>query len=118
MIKLWAFLNTDIQNLNWNKTAEATKTGTDAAKAVFDLAKTVKEQQPKVETLKPYIGQISSLLDVLNAPFAQIVKDAIPFAPLAITILKLVCDYTQKEPSLEQCVALVSHTNLNGVGGR
>ena len=108
MIKLWAFLNTDIQNLNWNKTAEVTKTGTDAAKAVFDLAKTVKEQQPKVETLKPYIGQISSLLDVLNAPFAQIVRDAIPFAPLAITILKLVCDYTRKEPSLEQCVALVS----------
>ena len=108
MIKLWAFLNTDIQNLNWNKTAEVTKTGTDAAKAVFDLAKTVKEQQPKVETLKPYIGQISSLLDVLNAPLAQIAKDAIPFAPLAITILKLVCDYTHKEPSLEQCVALVS----------
>ncbi|MBW4691722.1 MAG: pentapeptide repeat-containing protein [Lyngbya sp. HA4199-MV5] len=108
LTKLWAFLNTDIQDLNWKQTAEVTKTGTDAAKAVFDLAKTVKEQQPKVETLKPYIGQISSLLDVLNAPFAQIVKDTIPFAPLAITILKLVCDYTHKEPSLEQCVALVS----------
>ncbi len=108
LTKLWAFLNTDIQDLQWKQTAEITKTGTDAAKAVFDLAKTVKEQQPKVETLKPYIGQISSLLDVLNAPFAQIVKDTIPFAPLAITILKLVCDYTHKEPSLEQCVALVS----------
>ena len=108
LTKLWAFLNTDIQDLHWKQTAEITKTGTDAAKAVFDLAKTVKEQQPKVETLKPYIGQISSLLDVLNAPFAQIVKDTIPFAPLAITILKLVCDYTHKEPSLEQCVALVS----------
>jgi hypothetical protein len=108
LTKLWAFLNTDVQDLNWKQTAEITKTGTDAAKAVFDLAKTVKEQQPKVETLKPYIGQISSLLDVLNAPFAQIVKDAIPFAPLAVTILKLVCDHTQKEPSLEQCVALVS----------
>ena len=108
LTKLWAFLNTDIQDLNLKQTAEITKTGTDAAKAVFDLAKTLKEQQPKVETLKPYIGQISSLLDVLNAPFAQIVKDAIPFAPLAITILKLVCDYTHREPSLEQCVALVS----------
>jgi hypothetical protein len=108
LTKLWAFLNTDIQDLHWKQAGEVTKTGTDAAKAVFDLAKTVKEQQPKVETLKPYIGQISSLLDVLNAPFAQIVKDAIPFAPLAITILKLVCDYTHKEPSLEQCVALVS----------
>ena len=106
--KLWVFLNTDIQDLNWQQTAEITKTGTDAAKAVFDLAKTIKEQQLKVVTLKPYIGQISSLLDVLNAPFAQIVKDAIPFAPLAITILKLVGDYTHKEPTLEQCVALVS----------
>jgi hypothetical protein len=108
LTKLWAFLNTDLRDLNWNQTAEITKTGADAAKAVFDLAKTVKEQQPNVTTLKPYIGQISSLMDVLNAPFAQIVKDAIPFAPLAITVLKLVCDYTQKEPSLEQCVALVS----------
>ncbi|MCY7392728.1 MAG: hypothetical protein LH647_14965, partial [Leptolyngbyaceae cyanobacterium CAN_BIN12] len=108
LTKLWAFLNTDIQDLHWKQTAEITKTGTDAAKAVFDLAKTVKEQQPKVETLKPYIEQISSLLDVLNAPFAQIVKDTIPFAPLAITVLKLVCDYTHKEPGLEQCVALVS----------
>ncbi|XGV99557.1 MAG: NACHT domain-containing NTPase [Leptolyngbya sp. BL-A-14] len=108
LTKLWTFLNTDIQDLNWKQAGEMTKTGTDAAKAVFDLAKTVKEQQPKVETLKPYIGQISSLLDVLNAPFGQIVKDTIPFAPLAITILKLVCDVTHKEPSLEQCVALVS----------
>jgi uncharacterized protein YjbI with pentapeptide repeats len=108
LTKLWAFLNTDIQDLNWKQAGEVTKTGTDAAKAVFDLAKTVKEQQPKVETLKPYIGQISSLLDVLNAPFAQIVKDTLPFAPLVITILKLVCDVTHKEPSLEQCVALVS----------
>ncbi|MBW4582215.1 MAG: pentapeptide repeat-containing protein [Tildeniella nuda ZEHNDER 1965/U140] len=108
LTKLWAFLNTDIQDLNWKQAGEMTKTGTDAAKAVFDLAKTVKEQQPKVETLKPYIGQISSLLDVLNAPFAQIVKDTIPFAPLAITVLKLVCDVTHQEPSLEQCVALVS----------
>jgi hypothetical protein len=108
LTKLWAFLNTDLQDLNWSQTAEIAKTGADAAKAVFDLAKTVKEQQPKVATLQPYIGQISSLLDVLNAPFAQIVKDAIPFAPLAITVLKLVCDYTQKPPSLAQCVALVS----------
>ena len=45
---------------------------------------------------------------MLNAPFAQIVKDTIPFAPIAIAILNLVCDYTHKEPSLEQCVALVS----------
>ncbi|UBF23942.1 hypothetical protein K9N68_19560 [Kovacikia minuta CCNUW1] len=92
LTRIWVFLNTDIQDLNWKQTAEITKTGTDAAKAVFDLAKTLKKQQPQVETLKPYIGQISSLLDVLNAPFAQIVKDAIPFAPLAITILKPVCD--------------------------
>jgi uncharacterized protein YjbI with pentapeptide repeats len=108
LTKLWTFLNTDLQDLKLSQAVEIIKTGTDAAKAVFDLAKTVKEQQPKVETLKPYIGEISSLLDVLNAPFAQIVKDAIPFAPLAITVLKLVCDYTHKEPSLEQCVALVS----------
>jgi hypothetical protein len=84
LTKLWTFLNTDLQDLKLSQAVEIIKTGTDAAKAVLDLAKTLNEQQPKVETLKPYIGEISSLLDVLNAPFAQIVKDAIPFAPLAI----------------------------------
>jgi hypothetical protein len=60
-----------------------------------------------VEAIKPYAEKISSLLDVLNSPIAQLVKDAIPFAPIAVTILSLISDATKKSPTLEQCVALV-----------
>jgi KaiC/GvpD/RAD55 family RecA-like ATPase len=109
-LKLWKFLTTDIREWNWGQGVEVTKTGAEAAKAVFDLAKIVNEQKAKVQvqTLKPYVEQISSLLDVFNNPLAQIAKETIPFAPVAITILKLIFDITKKEPSLEQCVALVS----------
>ncbi|MEB3177753.1 MAG: pentapeptide repeat-containing protein [Nostocaceae cyanobacterium] len=106
--KLWKFLNTDIRELNWGQGVEVTKTGAEAAKAVFDLAKAVNEQKSKVQDFKPYVQEISSLLDVLNAPLGQIAGAVIPFAPVAITILKLIIDVTKKEPSLEKSVALVS----------
>ncbi|NEU76460.1 NACHT domain-containing protein [Hassallia byssoidea VB512170] len=98
----------NIQGLNWAQGAEVTKTGAEAAKAVFDLAKAINEQKPKAEDLKPYIAQISSLLDVINAPLGQIAGSVIPFAPIAITTLKLIVDATKKEPSPESCVILVS----------
>jgi hypothetical protein len=40
----------------------------------------------------------------LNSPWAQVVKEAIPFAPLAITILK----HLKREPSLEECIVMVA----------
>jgi uncharacterized protein YjbI with pentapeptide repeats len=98
----------NIQELNWAQGAEVTKTGAEAAKVVFDLAKVINDQKPKAEDLKRYIGQISSLLDVINAPLGQIAGSVIPFAPIAITTLKLIVDATKKEPSLESCVILVS----------
>ncbi|MBH8566944.1 pentapeptide repeat-containing protein [Nostoc sp. CENA67] len=107
MTKLWKFLR-NIQELNWTQNVEVTKTGTEAAKAVFDLAKAVKEQKPNLQDFKPYVEQISSLLDIFNSPLGQITKEAIPFASIAITILKLIFDATKKEPSLESCVILVS----------
>ncbi|MFN6441140.1 MAG: pentapeptide repeat-containing protein [Nostoc sp. DedSLP01] len=107
MTKLWKFLR-NIQELNWGQGVEVIKTGAEAAKAVFDLAKAIKEQKPNVQNLKPYVEQISSLLDVFNSPLGQMTKEVIPFAPLAITILKFIVDATNKEPSLENCVLLVS----------
>ncbi|MBW4567110.1 MAG: pentapeptide repeat-containing protein [Tolypothrix carrinoi HA7290-LM1] len=98
----------NIQGLNWAQGAEVTKTGAEAAKVVFDLAKAINEQKSKAEDLKPYIAQISSLLDVINAPLGQIAGSVIPFAPIAITTLKLIADATKKEPSPESCVILVS----------
>ncbi len=61
-IRIWKFLTTDIRDLNWGRGEQAVKTGSDAAKAVLDLAKAAHEQK----TLNPYVEQISSLLDVLN----------------------------------------------------
>jgi uncharacterized protein YjbI with pentapeptide repeats len=107
-MKLWKFLTTDIRELNWGKTEEATKTGAEAAKAVFELAKTLQEKGSKAQNLQPYVVQISSLLDVLNDPLAQIAGSLIPFAPIAITVIKLIAEVTKQEPSIEQCVALVS----------
>ncbi|MEH1941809.1 MAG: pentapeptide repeat-containing protein [Nostoc sp.] len=107
MTKLWKFLR-NIQDLNWGQGVEVTKTGAEAAKAVLDLAKAIKEQKPNVQNFKPYVEQISSLLDVFNSPLGQITKEVIPFAPIAITILKFIIDATNKEPSLESCVLLVS----------
>ncbi|RCJ33565.1 hypothetical protein A6770_18080 [Nostoc minutum NIES-26] len=105
--KLWNFW-TNIEGLNWKQSAEVTETGAKAAKAVFDLAKAVQTQKHNVQNLKPYVEQISSLLDVFNTPLGQIIKEVIPFAPIAITIIKLISDATKKEPSLEICVLLVS----------
>ncbi len=107
MTKLWKFLQ-NIQDLNWTQGVEVTKTGAEAAKALLDLAKAIKEQKPNVQNFKPYLEEISSLLDVFNSPLGQITKEVIPFAPIAITILKFIIDATNKEPSLENCVLLVS----------
>lgn len=107
-LSIWKILTTDIRELNWGQSVEVTKSGAEAAKAVFDLAKALHEQAPNTQTLKPYVEQFSSLLDVLNAPLGQVAGAVIPFAPIAITILKLIADATKKEPSLEQCTALVS----------
>lgn len=107
-MKLWKFLTTDIRELNWKQAEEVTKTGTEAAKAVFDLGKALKEQGNKAEVLKEYAGQISSLLDVLNSPLGQVVKETIPFASITITAIKLITEATKREPTLEECMVLVS----------
>jgi NACHT domain len=110
-IRIWRFLTTDVRELNLAPLAELTKTGAEAAKAVMDLAKIVNEKKSDLAGLKPYlteISQIASLLDVLNHPIAQVAKETIPFAPIAVTMLKLICDVTKREPTLEQAVALVS----------
>ena len=44
---------------------------------------------------------LSETLDVLNSPLGQMTGEVIPFAPLAITILKFIIDATKKELSLE-----------------
>jgi Pentapeptide repeats (8 copies)/NACHT domain len=87
---------------------ELVKTGAESTKAVFDLAKAIKESKPTLTELQPYLGQISSLLDVLNSPWGQVIKEAIPFASLAMTLLSLGCEQLKPDPTLEECVVLVT----------
>jgi hypothetical protein len=44
----------------------------------------------------------------LNSPWAQVIKEGIPFAPLAMTLLSLGCEQLNQDPSLESCVVLVT----------
>ena len=97
---LCKLLTTNVQDLNWGQGVEVVKTGSEAAKAVLDLAKAVNEQKSKLSDLKPYVEQISSLLDVLNSPLGQVAGAVIPFAPIALTMIKLIIDQTQKELNL------------------
>jgi hypothetical protein len=87
---------------------ELVKTGAESTKAVFDLAKAIKENKPTLTELQPYLGQISSLLDVLNSPWGQVIKEGIPFASLAMTLLSLGCEQLKSDPTLEECVVLVT----------
>ncbi|MCT7961281.1 pentapeptide repeat-containing protein [Laspinema sp. D1] len=107
-IKLWKFLKTDIRELNWGETLEDVKTGSEAGKAFFDLAKVIQEQGSNLETLKPYLDPLSSLLDALNSPLGELAGAVIPLAPIPIALLKIIAKATKKEPTLVQSVALVS----------
>ncbi len=90
------------------ESTELVKTGGESAKAVFELGKAIKENKDTLAELQPYLGQISSLLDVLNSPWAQVVQQGIPFASLAMTLLSLGCEQLKQDPSLEECVVLVT----------
>jgi NACHT domain len=84
------------------------KTGAESTKAMFELGKAIKENKGTLAELQPYLKEISSLLDVLNSPWGQVLKEGIPFASLAMTLLSLGCELLKQEPTLEECVILVT----------
>ena len=95
-------LKTEIQ-IEWNETIQG---GVEASKQVLELAKAFKENKNASE-LAPLIGNISSLLDVLNSPLAQVAGAALPFIPIATGILTFIIEKTEKEPTLAISVGLV-----------
>jgi len=50
----------------------------------------------------------SSLLDVLCSPLAQVIGAGLPFVPMGIALLKLYRQKSQGQPTLEDCVFIVS----------
>ena len=103
--RLWQFLTTDIREL---VSAETVTEGVDAATAVFDLASVLQEEGTNIEQLAPLVGRISTLLDVLNSPLVQVAGAALPFVSIGVKLLGFYLEKTKKQPTLEQCVALVS----------
>jgi len=103
--RLWRFLNTDIEDLF---SAESVTEGVEAAGKVFELAKVVQEKGSNVEQLAPFVGKISTLLDVLNSPLGEIVAAGLPFVSLGAKLLAFFLEKTKKQPTLEECIAIVS----------
>jgi uncharacterized protein YjbI with pentapeptide repeats len=87
---------------------EVVKTGAESVKTSIEVVKAIQEKKGSLKEIQPYLGQISSLLDVLSSPWAQVVKEAIPFAPLAMTVLNLTCEHLKRESSLEECIVVAA----------
>ena len=45
---------------------------------------------------------------MLNSPLAQVVGSALPFVPIATSLLKIYTDSTKAEPTLEKSIALIT----------
>jgi hypothetical protein len=81
---------------------------TEFTKTISESGKAVQENRCSLRELQPYIGQLSSVLDALNSPLVQVPKEAIPFAPLVMTLLQLAVGKLNRELSLEECIVFVT----------
>ncbi|MBD2596774.1 pentapeptide repeat-containing protein [Nostoc spongiaeforme FACHB-130] len=87
---------------------ESLNTTIDTSKTFLDAAKTLQENGANLEVLKPLLQNSSSLLDVLCSPLAQVIGAGLPFVPMGIALLKLCRQNSQEQPTLEDCVFIVS----------
>ncbi|MEG4114472.1 MULTISPECIES: pentapeptide repeat-containing protein [unclassified Microcoleus] len=94
--RIWKFLNTDIKELC---SAEAAEGIGEAGKTAAELAKMFKEQG---------LDNSNLLLEVLNSPLAQVVGTGLPFIGMAAKMLAFFIEKTQQQPTLAECIFLVS----------
>ena len=94
--RIWKFLNTDLKELC---SAEAAEGIGEAGKTAAEVAKMFKEQGLENSNL---------LLEVLNSPLAQVVGTGLPFVGIAAKLLALFIEKTQQQPTLAECIFLVS----------
>ncbi|MBU7583657.1 MAG: NACHT domain-containing protein [Nostoc sp. TH1S01] len=87
---------------------ESLNTTIDTSKTFLDAAKTLQENGESLELLKPLLQHSSSLLDVLCSPLAQVIGAGLPFVPMGIALLKLYRQSSQEQPTLADCVFIVS----------
>jgi len=94
--RIWKFLNTDIKELC---SADAAEGIGEAGKTAAELAKMFKEQG---------LDNSNLLLEVLNSPLAQVVGTGLPFVGIAAKLLAFFIEKTQQQPTLAECIFLVS----------
>ncbi|MEG4067297.1 pentapeptide repeat-containing protein [Microcoleus sp. Pol11C2] len=94
--RIWKFLTTDIKELC---SAEAAEGIGEAGKTAAELAKMFKEQG---------LDNSNLLLEVLNSPLAQVVGTGLPFVGMAAKMLAFFIEKTQQQPTLAECIFLVS----------
>jgi hypothetical protein len=90
------FLKTDIKELCSADAAEAIG---EAGKTAAEVAKMFKEQG---------LDNSNLLLEVLNSPLAQVVGTGLPFVGIAAKMLAFFIEKTQQQPTLAECIFLVS----------
>ncbi|MEA5509775.1 NACHT domain-containing protein [Crocosphaera sp. UHCC 0190] len=91
------------------KWSESVKDGVEASKQIFELARVLKENKDN-ETFKEVVSQVSSLLDILNAPLGQVAAASLPFVSIATGIITYIVEKNQQELTLEQSIGLVAQT--------
>ncbi|MEG4942491.1 pentapeptide repeat-containing protein [Microcoleus sp. F4-D5] len=94
--RIWKFLNTDLKELC---SAEAAEGIGEAGKTAAEVAKMFKEQG---------LDNSNLLLEVLNSPLAQVVGTGLPFVGMAAKLLAFFIEKTQQQPTLAECIFLVS----------
>ena len=103
MAKLWKNI-WNVPNINiqipWNA-----EDGQRSGKAAIELLEALKRNEPDSK-LGPIIGNITSLLDVLNLSLLEIAAISDPFVSLATGILNKIFENTKQTPNLETCLAL------------
>lgn len=103
--RLWKFLTTDISELI---SGDVIGNSVGTAEAIFELAEVLDKEGQNVQKLAPLVGQIDSLLDVLNSPLAEIIEKGLPFVSIATGLLKFYFNKSKRPLTLTNCVALVS----------
>ncbi|HLO87654.1 MAG TPA: pentapeptide repeat-containing protein, partial [Nostocaceae cyanobacterium] len=88
--------------------AETASTAAESSSAVIQLADTIQEQGKNLELLKPLLENSGSLLEVLCSPEVQLVGSSLPVVSIGVKLIKYYYDQTKKEPSLEECIVIVS----------
>jgi uncharacterized protein YjbI with pentapeptide repeats len=94
--RIWKFLTTDIKELC---SVEAAEGMGEAGKTAAEVAKMFKEQG---------LDNSNLLLEVLNSPLAQVVGTGLPFVGMAGKLLAFFIEKTQQQPTLAECIFLVS----------